>query len=266
MLSGGILRGSLAALPMARHTYAAPSGPPRGCTPDGVRPAAGRRAGAPDAERLLARAIELHQAGDILGAIDTYKAALAIAPDRADVLSNLGAAYVRLGQSRRCHRAVRAGAEGGSGQHGHPPEPGARLLQVGAAASGHPRAQARRGVGARSPERVSRAGGVLPADRPGQRSRGAAEAARAAVRERPGVRLPARDGAAPHERDHRGTEVRERRVRSRRIGRGAPPHGDGVPQPAGFSRREGRARGRGQAQSTTPHGAVVVRAFAAGAR
>jgi Tfp pilus assembly protein PilF len=53
---------------------------------------------APDAERLLARAIELHQAGDILGAIDTYKAALVISPDRADVLSNLGAAYVRLGQ------------------------------------------------------------------------------------------------------------------------------------------------------------------------
>jgi len=34
-----------------------------------------------DAEKLLARAIELHQAGDILGAIDSYKAALAIAPD-----------------------------------------------------------------------------------------------------------------------------------------------------------------------------------------
>lgn len=51
-----------------------------------------------DAEKLLARAIELHQAGDILGAIDSYKAALAIAPDRGDALSNLGAAYVRLGQ------------------------------------------------------------------------------------------------------------------------------------------------------------------------
>jgi tetratricopeptide (TPR) repeat protein len=53
---------------------------------------------ATDFERLFARALELHQAGDILGAIDTYKAALAIAPDRADALSNLGAAYVKLGQ------------------------------------------------------------------------------------------------------------------------------------------------------------------------
>jgi tetratricopeptide (TPR) repeat protein len=53
---------------------------------------------APDFERLLAHAIELHQAGDILGAIDTYKTALTIKPDRADALSNLGAAYVRLGQ------------------------------------------------------------------------------------------------------------------------------------------------------------------------
>jgi tetratricopeptide (TPR) repeat protein len=53
---------------------------------------------APDFERLFARAVELHQAGDLLGAIDTYKAALALRPDRADALSNLGAAYVRLGQ------------------------------------------------------------------------------------------------------------------------------------------------------------------------
>ena len=53
---------------------------------------------APDFDRLFSRALELHQAGDLLGAIDTYKAALAIRPDRADALSNLGAAYVRIGQ------------------------------------------------------------------------------------------------------------------------------------------------------------------------
>src|SRR3989442_8437391 len=49
-------------------------------------------------ERLFARALELQQAGDLLGAIDTYKSALLFLPDRADALSNLGAAYVRLGQ------------------------------------------------------------------------------------------------------------------------------------------------------------------------
>ena len=51
-----------------------------------------------DFDRLLERALQLHQAGDLLGAIETYKSALAIVPDRADALSNLGAAYVRLGQ------------------------------------------------------------------------------------------------------------------------------------------------------------------------
>jgi Flp pilus assembly protein TadD len=51
-----------------------------------------------DVDRLLARGMELHQAGDLLGAVDAYKAALAIAPERADVLSNLGAAYAKLGQ------------------------------------------------------------------------------------------------------------------------------------------------------------------------
>ena len=51
-----------------------------------------------DFDRLLARAMELHQAGDLLGAVDAYKAALTIQPDRADALSNLGAAYAKLGQ------------------------------------------------------------------------------------------------------------------------------------------------------------------------
>jgi tetratricopeptide (TPR) repeat protein len=52
----------------------------------------------PDFEHLFERALELQKAGDILGAIDAYKAALAISPERTDALSNLGAAYVRLGQ------------------------------------------------------------------------------------------------------------------------------------------------------------------------
>ena len=53
---------------------------------------------APDFERLLARAMELHQAGDLLGAIENYREALTLLPDRADALSNLGAAYAKLGQ------------------------------------------------------------------------------------------------------------------------------------------------------------------------
>jgi tetratricopeptide (TPR) repeat protein len=53
---------------------------------------------AQDFQRLFTRAVELQQAGDLLGAIDTYKTALTIFPDNPDALSNLGAAYVRLGQ------------------------------------------------------------------------------------------------------------------------------------------------------------------------
>jgi tetratricopeptide (TPR) repeat protein len=61
-------------------------------------PARAQAPRADDFDRLFARALELQQAGDVLGAIDTYKAALEIFPDRADALSNLGAAYVKLGQ------------------------------------------------------------------------------------------------------------------------------------------------------------------------
>jgi tetratricopeptide (TPR) repeat protein len=53
---------------------------------------------AADFDTLVAQAVQLHQAGDILGAIDGYTAALKIQPDHPGVLTNLGAAYVRLGQ------------------------------------------------------------------------------------------------------------------------------------------------------------------------
>ena len=51
-----------------------------------------------DAERLFIRGVEMQRAGDVIGAIDAYKTALAMDPTRVDALSNLGAAYVHLGQ------------------------------------------------------------------------------------------------------------------------------------------------------------------------
>jgi tetratricopeptide (TPR) repeat protein len=54
--------------------------------------------GPPNAATLLAQAVELHQAGDILGAIAAYEAALRLEPDNAGAHSNLGAALVRLGR------------------------------------------------------------------------------------------------------------------------------------------------------------------------
>ena len=49
-------------------------------------------------DRTFSRALEMQKAGDYVGAIETYKAALTIDPKRVDALSNLGAAYVHLGQ------------------------------------------------------------------------------------------------------------------------------------------------------------------------
>lgn len=63
-----------------------------------VLPAAAQDQRSIDFERLFLRALELQRAGDMLGAIDNYKAALTLDPNRADALSNLGAAYVQLGQ------------------------------------------------------------------------------------------------------------------------------------------------------------------------
>jgi tetratricopeptide (TPR) repeat protein len=51
-----------------------------------------------DADALLARAVALHQAGDTLGAIENYEAALEKDPARLEARSNLGAAYAQLGR------------------------------------------------------------------------------------------------------------------------------------------------------------------------
>jgi tetratricopeptide (TPR) repeat protein len=42
--------------------------------------------------------MELHQAGDLMGAIEGYEAALKVDANRPDIRSNLGAAFVRLGR------------------------------------------------------------------------------------------------------------------------------------------------------------------------
>jgi tetratricopeptide (TPR) repeat protein len=51
-----------------------------------------------EVDRAFARATQLHEAGDIDGAIRAYQAILASHPARVDVRSNLGAAYSRLGR------------------------------------------------------------------------------------------------------------------------------------------------------------------------
>ena len=72
---------------------------PVGATPQAAAPpAVAAPSPAERAEEFFARGLALHQAGDILGAIEAYEDGLALQPDRIEARSNLGAAFVRLGR------------------------------------------------------------------------------------------------------------------------------------------------------------------------
>ena len=60
--------------------------------------ALGQAGGPADVESAFARATQLHEAGKLEEAIRAYQSILASNPGRADVRSNLGAAYSRLGR------------------------------------------------------------------------------------------------------------------------------------------------------------------------
>jgi tetratricopeptide (TPR) repeat protein len=62
-------------------------------------------------EELFAHGVDLHQAGDILGAVEWYERALEKEPGRIDARSNLGAALVRLGRYEDAVRAYRLALE-----------------------------------------------------------------------------------------------------------------------------------------------------------
>lgn len=53
---------------------------------------------ATDPNLIFARAVQLHQAGDLESAIREYQAFLAVRPERVDARSNLGVVYARLGR------------------------------------------------------------------------------------------------------------------------------------------------------------------------
>ncbi len=56
------------------------------------------QAPAADPERVLARALQLHQSGELEAAAQEYQSYLAARPERYDIRSNLGAVYARLGR------------------------------------------------------------------------------------------------------------------------------------------------------------------------
>jgi tetratricopeptide (TPR) repeat protein len=66
---------------------------------------------APSADELFGKGAQLHQAGDILGAVEAYQEALQKEPGRLDARSNLGAAYVRLGRYEDAIREYRRALE-----------------------------------------------------------------------------------------------------------------------------------------------------------
>jgi tetratricopeptide (TPR) repeat protein len=60
-----------------------------------------------EAGRMLSRAVQLHQAGDMEGAIREYKNFLLVYPNVLEVHSNLGAAYARLGRFQEALEAYK---------------------------------------------------------------------------------------------------------------------------------------------------------------
>src|SRR2546425_60216 len=83
-----------------------------------AQPPAPPTAAAPTAEESFAKGVQLHQSGDILGAIEAYQDALQQEPQRIDARSNLGAAYVRLGRYEEAVREYRRALEVDPGHAG----------------------------------------------------------------------------------------------------------------------------------------------------
>ena len=131
---------------------------------------------APDFDRLLPGPSSCTRPVTCSARSTTYRAALAIAPDRADALSNLGAAYVKLGQFDDAMKQYEAALKADPANTADPHEPRAGLLQVGAAERSRFAIEARRVVGSRGEERLSDPRRLLSPDRAGP-GRGLAAAA-----------------------------------------------------------------------------------------
>jgi len=81
-------------------------------------PTAPQKDAATRSDEAFAKGVGLHQAGDIIGAIDAYDQALKLTPWRLDARSNLGAALVRLGRFDEAIEQYRKALETDPGQVG----------------------------------------------------------------------------------------------------------------------------------------------------
>ena len=66
-----------------------------------LQTSAGAQTAVNAAQKAINRGVELQQKGDLQGARQSYEAALKLAPQRVDALSNLGLVYSQLGQPER---------------------------------------------------------------------------------------------------------------------------------------------------------------------
>src|SRR3954471_5588789 len=69
-----------------------------GLAPGVAVPASAQQPVHEDVDQLLGRAFAMQQAGDLLGAVQTYQLVPQSDPNQGDVRSNLGAAYIALGR------------------------------------------------------------------------------------------------------------------------------------------------------------------------
>lgn len=83
-------------------------------------------------DEAFARGVSLHQAGDVIGAIDAYEQALRLTPWRLDARSNMGAALARLGRFEEAIGHYREALETDPGQVGIRFNLGLALYKTGA--------------------------------------------------------------------------------------------------------------------------------------
>ena len=219
-----------------------------------------------DFDRIFLRALEMQKAGDLIGAIDAYKTALSIDATRVDALSNLGAAYVQLGQFDD------AIAQYDAALTIDPSNATVRLnLALAYYKSGRPNEaiQPLKIVVATSPE--ARNAYLILADcylQTGQYPDAVTllQPREAMFEGDLGIRLRARDRTRSDRRRCHGQQYIDRIFKTRRFRRRTPPDGDRPSQQVRLPRGEERARTRASAQPDPAHGEQRVRTRSARAR
>ena len=196
----------------------------------------------PSPEAILRHAVELHQAGDIPGAIAEYRAYLKQAPKSVMARSNLGAALSKSGQYEAAIVEYRQALELEPRNLPVRVNLGLALLQD------RPDPRRRGGTGQGGQAAAFQPAGGLPAGRlrpaPGREQKGhrAALAAGKGVAQRQGAHLSAGHGAHPRQSAGARPAAGRPHPPRRRIRRSPPAARHHENERAGFRRRPGRSQ------------------------